>query len=408
MDTRVYYGEYTLKHWIELMVTKNIILPKYQRSFVWEKNDVLRLVQSLTNGQFVQPITIAYANEGNIILDGQQRLTSILLAYLGYMPNKEKFDESYYLADGDDSAEDMPEKKSIRWTFQELLQEDSNTKEEIKTQLSDDDRYETISIPLSDDFFEKTFLGFSYIIPNTTNISEIQKFFSTLFRNINYLGRKLSPLESRRSLYYMDTEKENYFEGKILNSDDIKEDALCNTKIIEKMVPCPIDFARYLAILSQFYGLQNSNRILVGYSAYNSRENYIADYVSYILQLEQESRTDKFDAFRFDNVFPNCEFIDRFVRLRNWIQENKKNFNLDEKKDAFTSWIDADYWLFGLIYWIVFKDKSIIPDKGLIDEISTEISDKKSSEYYSKSPNLLKHLRERLKNSIQIYEKYAN
>ena len=215
MDTRVYYGEYTLKHWIELMVTKNIVLPKYQRSFVWEKNDVLRLVQSLKNGQFVQPITIAYANEGNIILDGQQRLTSILLAYLGYMPNKEKFDESYYLADGDDSAEDMPEKKSIRWTFQELLQEDSNTKEEIKMQLSDDDRYETISISLSDDFFEKTFLGFSYIIPNTTNISEIQKFFSTLFRNINYLGRKLSPLESRRSLYYMDTEKENYFEGTI-------------------------------------------------------------------------------------------------------------------------------------------------------------------------------------------------
>lgn len=407
MDTRVYYGEYTLKHWIELMLKKNIILPKYQRSFVWEENDVQRLIQSLENGQFVQPITIAYANEGNIILDGQQRLTSILLAYLGYMPNKEKFDESYSLADGDDSAEDMPEKKSIKWTFQELLQEDSNTKEEIKKQLSNDNRYEIISIFLSDDFFEKTFLGFSYIIPNTTNTSEIQKFFSTLFRNINYLGRKLSPLESRRSLYYMDTEKENYFEGKILNGD-IKEDVLCNIKIIEKMVPCPIDFARYLAILSQFYGLQNSNRILVGYSAYNSRENYIADYVSYILQLEQESRTDKFNAFKFDNVFPNGDFINRFVRLRDWIQENKKNFNLDEKKDAFTSWVDADYWLFGLIYWIVFKNKSIISDKSLIDKISTEISNKKSSEYYSKSPNLLKHLRERLKVSIQIYEEYAN
>ena len=78
MDTRVYYGEYTLKHWIELMLKKNIILPKYQRSFVWEENDVQRLIQSLENGQFVQPITIAYANEGNIILDGQQRLTSIL------------------------------------------------------------------------------------------------------------------------------------------------------------------------------------------------------------------------------------------------------------------------------------------------------------------------------------------
>lgn len=157
MDTRVYYGEYTLKHWIELMLKKNIILPKYQRSFVWEKKDVQRLIQSLENGQFVQPITIAYANEGNIILDGQQRLTSILLSYLGYMPNKEKFDESYSFADGDDSSEDMPEKKSIRWTFQELLQKDSNTKEEIKKQLNNDDRYEIISIPVNNDFFEKRF-----------------------------------------------------------------------------------------------------------------------------------------------------------------------------------------------------------------------------------------------------------
>lgn len=97
----------------------------------------------------------------------------------------------------------------------------------------------------------------------------------------------------------------------------------------------------------------------------------------------------------------------KIVLLRRWIQENKKNFNLDEKKDAFTSWIDADYWLFGLIYWIVFKDKSIISDKGLIDKINTEISDKKSNEYYSKSPNLLKHLRERLKDSIKIYQEYA-
>jgi hypothetical protein len=406
MDTRVYYGEYTLKHWIELMLKKNIILPKYQRSFVWEKKDVQRLIQSLENGQFVQPITIAYANEENLILDGQQRITSILLACLGYMPNKEKFEESYYLADGDDSAEEMPEKKSIKWTFQELLQKDSNTTTEIEKQLSNDDRYEKISISLSDEFFEKTFLGFSYIIPNSTNHSEIQKFFSTLFRNINYLGRKLSPLESRRSLYFMNDNKENYFEGKILN-DDVKEDALCNIKIVEKMVPCTIDFVRYLAILSQFNGLQNANNILVGYSAYNSRENYIADYVSYILELEQESRVDKFNAFKFDDVFPNGNFEDRFIRLRRWIQENKKNFNLDEKKDAFTSWIDADYWLFGLIYWIVFKDKSIISDKGLIDKINTEISDKKSNEYYSKSPNLLKHLRERLKDSIKIYQEYA-
>ena len=28
---KIYYGEYTLKHWIDLILTGNIILPKYQR-----------------------------------------------------------------------------------------------------------------------------------------------------------------------------------------------------------------------------------------------------------------------------------------------------------------------------------------------------------------------------------------
>ena len=96
MMNKVYYGEYTLKHWIKLMLTGGIILPKYQRHFVWQERDVKRLIQSLKEGQFVQPVTIALYDEGlnrhNLIIDGQQRLTSLLLAYLGYFPNKRMFE----------------------------------------------------------------------------------------------------------------------------------------------------------------------------------------------------------------------------------------------------------------------------------------------------------------------------
>lgn len=35
MENKVYYGEYTLKHWINMMLTGNIVLPDYQRHFVW-------------------------------------------------------------------------------------------------------------------------------------------------------------------------------------------------------------------------------------------------------------------------------------------------------------------------------------------------------------------------------------
>ena len=40
MGNRVYYGEYTLKHWLDLMLKKNIVLPEYQRYFVWDENRV--------------------------------------------------------------------------------------------------------------------------------------------------------------------------------------------------------------------------------------------------------------------------------------------------------------------------------------------------------------------------------
>lgn len=36
MKNKVYYGEYSLKYWIELILKQNIILPEYQRTFVME------------------------------------------------------------------------------------------------------------------------------------------------------------------------------------------------------------------------------------------------------------------------------------------------------------------------------------------------------------------------------------
>lgn len=92
-ENRTYYGEYSLERWIELVVKGNIVLPEYQRHFVWNQKDLKRLIKSLNEGQFVQPVTIGLYNKDNkekinLLLDGQQRLSSILLAYLGYFPKK--------------------------------------------------------------------------------------------------------------------------------------------------------------------------------------------------------------------------------------------------------------------------------------------------------------------------------
>lgn len=64
MNNKVFYGEYTLKHWIDMMLSDNIALPDYQRHFVWRERDVKRLIQSLKDGQFVQPVTVALYDDG--------------------------------------------------------------------------------------------------------------------------------------------------------------------------------------------------------------------------------------------------------------------------------------------------------------------------------------------------------
>ncbi len=413
--TKVYYGEYTLRHWLDLMLSRNITLPEYQRHFVWGESDVRRLMDSLKSGQFIMPVTIAHYNDSvsseNIILDGQQRLTSILLAYLGYMPIKDKFITTEDdLAMGDDSQEDEIG-TPMEWTFKKMLADKAqeNTIPLVIERLRKDNRYSEMKIEFDgeiNDFYDNTYLGFSYIIPDNGNPISTQNYFSTLFRHMNYFGKKLSPLESRRSLYFMNIEYKNYFEGRLEKGNDV----LCGIRLLENKIPKKIDFVRYLSMLSQYTVSKNVYKVMVGYSAYSSRENYFADYVAYLAKLEQDDRKDKFDGFKMEEIFPQKEWVARFEIVKSFIESHKKDLGLDEKVNAFTSWIDSDYWLFGLLYFVVFEGKKIVKDKELIDELRKEIKVKRDlppADDYSKNPNRLGNLRDRMKLSIDIYARYA-
>ena len=124
MNNKVYYGEYSLKHWIDLMLSGNITLPPYQRSFVWDKNRVEKLIQSLIKRQFIPPVTIggfSKEEKKNLIIDGQQRLTSLLLAYRGLFPDKDKIDKfnDGYIDENDDQDQDIKEQrdKILKWNY---------------------------------------------------------------------------------------------------------------------------------------------------------------------------------------------------------------------------------------------------------------------------------------------------
>ena len=198
MENKVYYGEYSLNYWIELILSKSIVLPEYQRSFVWKEDDIQQLVKSFKAKQFVQPVTIALmktnskVNGQNLILDGQQRLTTILLSKIGYIPDIDAFANADELTKEDvtdEGDDDSNQKKSIKWTFSQMLSEDpkGNTIQRIQDRVRGVGRYKELKLPvLSDKFYDNTFLGFSYIVPDCKKQEDVVQSFAQLFRNINY------------------------------------------------------------------------------------------------------------------------------------------------------------------------------------------------------------------------------
>lgn len=414
MENRIYYGEYSLKHWIDMILKKKITLPEYQRSFVWSDKAVKRFIKSLKDKQFIPPVTIAHYkiknedNETNLILDGQQRLTSLLLAAIDFCPDKNKFEKADDVTKSEDDSEDDEDSektKSIKWTFNQLL-ELGNDLEIIKNKVKDSDKYKPLRIEdkINEKFLENTYLGFSYIVPDSVQKDEVKQSFTKTFREINYFGKSLSAQESRRSLYFMNDNYKDFFDGKLGN-----EDVLCSLTITEKMQSNKIDFVRYLSIISQYKAQGSAENILKYYSSYASRENFYADYISYILNIEQENHEDKFNGFEMNTTFPNGCWKERFKVLKTKIDELKEKLNVSKgkTKSDFDSWIDADYYLFGLVYYVLFEDLNVNLTDSLIGELQSTITEKRKDKLssYSRSPNRLGNIRDRLNDSIQIYKK---
>lgn len=403
MENKVYYGEYTLRHWINLILKKNIVLPKYQRHFVWKKEKVKTLTKTLEKKRYVPPVTIGAIRENdnnkNYILDGQQRLTSILLAYLGVFPDTDKFKEQnsvIYANENDDENDDENDGR-IEWTFEKIVTLSKEERANIKT---DTEFYKPLNIDIDDSFWDTNFLGFAYIVPHTKDKGEQQKFYSSVFKNINTKGQTLSLQESRKSLYFLKDGFENFFET----------DAVKKLKVNKSG---EVDFVKYLSLLSEYKyllslpsrsnrnNLNLINKIAVGYS--NRSEDYYLEYIYSIVDEKSDEKKEEEGVIfaNFSDIFPNNDYQSRFNNLKSTI-----NDLIDDEN--FTSIIDLDLYMFGLVYKIVFENKKIDLSRKsqLITDLQNQIKSFKKDENHTKTPAGLTHLRNRIKSSIEIYNKY--
>ena len=378
-NNRIYYGEYSLAYWIQMILKGNIVLPEYQRTFVWNKDDYTNLIDSFKEKQFIPPVTIgAYKTtngQDNLIIDGQQRLTSVFLAYIERFPKKEAGTGNIenLVNENDDDSDDDEQENMIEWTFKDLLAK-GNNKGEIIAKCPQE-KYEILD-HLDDDFFNKNFLGFAYIVPSTSTEEEQQKFFSTLFRNINIRGKSLYVLESRASLYFLNHQLKEWF-----NPEFCKE---ISSSIVDKSRKSSMDFVRYVALLSQ-YKKKGSERG-IGYGYASKMENYYETYIYSVVGDKDSIIFGKFsDIFTDKNYKPYLDEIDRLITELNY-------------RRRFQSIIDLDLYFFGLIYFTAFEKRVLDTSRkdALEEELKNAINDIKGNGLHTKSPACLKYLRERI------------
>ena len=365
---------------------KNIILPDYQRYFVWDQNKTKELIKAFKEKQFIPPVTIgSFKNEKesiNLILDGQQRLTSILLAYIGIFPNKISSQKQLKLMDENDNLiEDEGINNILEWNFNELFKNGS-TKEEIKENLSYEN-YIKFDFNVDKDFFDNNFLGFSYLVPLVANDKEQQKFYSKVFRSINIQGESLLALESRAALYYLDKDLEDYFIPKFIEKIYVNDSK--------------VDFVRYLALLSQYKKDKTADEL--GKRFAGKMEKYYEEYIYFTVGEEDSNIFIKYSELFKDKK----EYKKMYINVK----ESLKELELFKK---YSSIIDVDITLFGLIYFIVFEKKEIDYTKkeSIFKEINKEIEKiRREDTKHVKNPAAFKYLRYRVKRSIEIYARYV-
>lgn len=391
MDNKVYYGEYSLKHWINLILKKNITLPEYQRYFVWNERKVETLIETFKNKEFIPPVTIGAfkkndSNE-NYILDGQQRLTSIVLAYLGLYPDIQTYKKTIelFVSDNDESdEEDNIFDNILEWNVAEFTKR-GNSKREILSGILEGN-YKKVDFNIDDDFLENNFLGFSYLVPKTSCEREQQKYYSSVFRNINIQGETLLPQESRASLYFLDQNLKDLFSPRFCSEIQIK--------LVNGMASA--DFIRYLSLIAQYHNDGNENKVARGFK--QKMEKYYEEYIYTAISDETSTIYGK-----FSNVFPSKKYIDPLNSLEEALSE----------LGIFTthkSIVDIDIYLFGLVYHIMYKNNKI--DFSNKDQLKKSLRRKirgfKSDTSHQKSPNNLGHLRERIRASVRTYGRYLS
>ena len=298
-------------------------LPKFQRFFDWKKNDIQDFLSSIFNDYYVGsfllwnsgevpeletvPINDDFVDKGHrlesIILDGQQRITSLMYAIKGpnskYSWSNEK--PVYYYIDFENFFTNGDEEKVI---------------EVLSNKLEEEESFKKMLFPLYElENYVNWIIGFSKYLENSTDSKSKE---ILLMHNI--IHQKLNRFKSGFGIPYIELPE-------TMNIDQV-------TTIFEKINTAGIKLSVFDLLIARLFRYGISFRDIWNITcSQNSKNDYfqkIDKMPIYILQAISL-------VYNSSNACKRKDVLDIY---QNVFQSNKDNFSFDEKWNEMTSFVN--------------------------------------------------------------------
>ncbi|WGK68341.1 DUF262 domain-containing protein [Candidatus Haliotispira prima] len=178
-------------------------IPPFQRNYVWTKKQASSLIESLIMGLPVPQLFSFEQNERQLLIDGQQRLSSLYFFYKGRFPKKNQYGKIRILSKEKNHPFIHPHLLGDDKYFEDFtLQLTSRTANASKNVLHGKS-YETLSDSHQRILKLRT-LRTIFITQTTPEPEDAASSMYEVFHRLNTGGTNLKPQEVRQSIYYSD------------------------------------------------------------------------------------------------------------------------------------------------------------------------------------------------------------
>ncbi|GAA9188062.1 DUF262 and DUF1524 domain-containing protein [Helicobacter pylori] len=307
-------GATTLLNFIKDNQKNQLVIPIYQRLYSWEKEQCKQLWDDIIkiggndkmDGHFIDSILyvldrITHSNNALLIIDGQQRLTTItllLIALRNHLSDevKRKEIENHYLINSDKDGDKkfrLILSESDKDTLLSLIDKDRRKPSEPSSKIVENFKLFEEWISKNTNKLETIFKGLDKLMIVEIALDKGKDDSQLIFESMNSKGMELTQTDLIRNYIIMETEieKQEGFYNKYWRA--MEEDFKQNKKLFDRFV------RHYLTIKTR--EIPNINKVYVAFKDYRQKERIgiedllkdLQKYCGYFCRIVFKKEADK-------------------------------------------------------------------------------------------------------------------